>query len=158
MNRKNISKLFIALGVTQMAGIIGSFSTSSKIPTWYADLVKPELAPPNWLFAPVWITIFIMIGVASFLVWKRGLERKDVKIALGVFLFQLVLNTFWSVIFFGLESPLFAFVWIVLLWIAILFNTVVFYRISKLAGWLLLPYIIWVSFAAYLNDAIWMLN
>ena len=158
MNVKRALKLLIALGVVQMAGIIGSFFTTSKIPNWYAELAKPELAPPNWVFAPVWISLFVLIGISAFLVWERGLKRKDVKIGLGVFVFQLILNTFWSIIFFGLESPGWALAWIVLLWMAIIINIYLFLRVSKFAGLLLVPYVLWVSFAAYLNYAIWILN
>lgn len=153
-----VLKLLITLGAVQMAGIVGSFFTASKIPTWYAELAKPELAPPNWVFAPVWISLFVFIGISAFLVWDRGLKRRDVRIALGVFIFQLVLNTFWSIIFFGLQSPGWAFIWIALLWSAIIVNILFFLRISKVAGLLLVPYFLWVSFAAYLNYAIWTLN
>jgi tryptophan-rich sensory protein len=98
------------------------------------------------------------MGVAAFLVWKRGLERRDVRIALGIFVGQLALNTLWSILFFGLQSPGAAFVEIVILWFAILATIVAFARISRPAAWLLVPYILWVSFASYLNFSIWMLN
>lgn len=158
MKKEKILKLFISLGVVQMAGIIGSFFTAPNIPVWYEGLTKPELAPPNWIFAPVWITIFVLMGISLFLVWDRGLKRREVRVAMLVFFVQLIFNTLWSVIFFGLQSLGLAFLWIVVLWSAIVININLFMRISKVAGWLLAPYIIWVSFAAYLNYAIWILN
>lgn len=158
MKLNNFFKLVIAIGVSELAGIIGSVFTISAIPTWYAGLVKPALNPPSWIFGPVWTTLYALMGVAFFLVWKKGLERKEVKTAFAIFGSQLVLNTFWSIIFFGLHNPFWAFIEIIVLWLAILAATFAFYKISRLAAYLLLPYILWVSFAAYLNYSIWMLN
>lgn len=158
MKSKDIIKLVVAIAIAELAGIVGSIFTTSSIPTWYVTLAKPELAPPNWIFAPVWTTLFVLMGIAAFLVWRRGLGRRDVKIALGIFLGQLVLNTLWSIIFFWLHSPGGAFIEIIFLWFAILATIIVFARISKPAAWLLIPYILWVSFAGYLNYAIWILN
>lgn len=154
----NTIKFIIAIVVSELAGIIGSVFTSSSIPTWYATLTRPALNPPSWVFGPVWTTLFVFMGIAAFLVWKKGLNRKDVKIALGIFLGQLVLNTFWSIIFFGLHSPGGAFIEIIFLWLAILATIIAFVKISKPAAWLLIPYILWVSFASYLNFMIWILN
>lgn len=151
-------KLIIAIIVSEGAGIIGSFFTTPSIPGWYRGLAKPELAPPNWIFGPVWTTLFLLMGIAAFLVWKRGLDRRNVRIALGIFLIQLALNTLWSVIFFGLQNPGLAFAEIIVLWLAILATIIAFAKISRTAAWLLVPYILWVSFAGYLNYAIWMLN
>ncbi|MEX0649821.1 MAG: TspO/MBR family protein [Candidatus Andersenbacteria bacterium] len=158
MHIPNIGKLIIAIVVSQLAGAIGSVFTVPSIPTWYASLVKPELAPPNWVFGPVWISLFVLMGISAFLVWKRGLDRKDVKISLGVFLVQLVLNTLWSILFFGFQNPGAAFLEILILWLAISCTIFLFYRISKAAAWLLVPYLVWVSFAGYLNYALWVLN
>lgn len=154
----NILKLIIAIAVSVSAGGIGSVFTTPSITGWYAELIKPEIAPPNWVFGPVWTTLFILMGIAAFLVWKKGFDRAGVKTALGIFLGQLVFNTLWSVIFFGLHSPGGAFVEIVFLWLSILATILAFVKISRPAAWLLLPYILWVSFAAYLNFAIWTLN
>lgn len=154
----NTLKLIIAIAVSQLAGIIGSVFTASSIPTWYASLNRPSFAPPNWLFGPVWITLFTLMGIAAFLIWKRGLERRDVRNALSIFIAQLVLNTLWSIIFFGLQSPGAALVEIVILWLAILATIISFGKISKPAAWLLVPYILWVSFAGILNYFIWILN
>ena len=159
MKINNFFKLVIAIGVSLGAGVIGSFFTAPAVQSgWYIGIVKPALNPPAWVFGPVWTTLFALMGIAAFLVWKKGLDRRDVKIALGIFLGQLVLNTFWSIIFFGLHSPGGALIEIVFLWLAILSTIVAFYKISKPAAWLLVPYILWDSFAMYLNYSIWMLN
>lgn len=154
----NPIKLIIAIVVSELAGIIGSFFVTPSIAGWYSTLAKPALNPPNWVFGPVWTTLFALMGIAAFLVWKKGLNRKDVRIALGIFIGQLVLNSLWSIIFFGLHSPLGAFIEIIFLWLAILVTIIAFTKISKPAAWFLVPYILWVSFASYLNYMIWMLN
>lgn len=158
MKINNTFKLIISLIIPQLAGGLGSFFTIGSVKNWYPVLVKPALNPPAWVFGPVWTTLFAMMGIATFLVWKKGLDRKDVKIALGIFIGQLALNTLWSIIFFGLHSPGGAFIEIVFLWLAILATIIAFAKISKPAAWLLMPYILWVSFAGYLNFMIWMLN
>jgi tryptophan-rich sensory protein len=158
MTLKNFLKLIIAIIVSEAAGLIGSLFTRPAIATWYADLARPKLAPPNWLFAPVWTTLFVLMGVAAFLIWKKGLARREVKIALGIFIGQLVLNTLWSFIFFGLRNPGGALIEIIFLWLAILATIIAFAKISKPAAWLLAPYLLWVSFAAYLNAEIWLIN
>ncbi len=158
MKINNTFKLIIAIVISELAGIIGSVFTMSSIAGWYSTLVKPALNPPSWVFGPVWTTLFALMGISAFLIWKKGLGRKDVKIALGIFLGQLVLNTFWSIIFFGLHFPGGAFIEIIFLWLAILATIIAFAKISKPAMWLLLPYILWVSFAGYLNYSIWQLN
>ncbi len=158
MQLNNTFKLIIAIVVSELAGIIGSVFTTPSIADWYAGIVKPALNPPAWVSGPVWTTLFALMGIAAFLVWKKGLDRRDVKIALGIFLGQLVLNTLWSIIFFGLHSPGGALVEIVFLWLAILATIIAFAKISKPAAWLLVPYILWVSFAGYLNYSIWTLN
>lgn len=158
MKISNPIKLIISLVVCQLAGIIGSLFTMSKIPSWYMNINKPELAPPNWVFGPVWTTLFILMGIALYLVWKQGINKKDVKNALYIFGVQLILNVLWSIIFFGLENPGAAFIEIISLWISILLSIIYFYKISKPASYLLIPYIAWVSFASYLNFMIWGLN
>lgn len=151
-------KLIVAVVVSELAGIVGSVFTAPSIGTWYATLTKPAINPPAWVFGPVWTTLFALMGIAAFLVWKKGLERRDVKIALGIFAAQLVLNTLWSIIFFGLHSPGGALIEIVFLWLAILATIIAFAKISRPAAWLLAPYIAWVSFAGYLNFLLWTLN
>ena len=151
-------KLVIAVVVAEFAGIIGSVFTISAIPTWYAMLAKPALNPPSWIFGPVWTMLYILMGIAAFLVWRKGWNSKGVKTALSLFGLQLVLNALWSIIFFGLHNPAWALVDIIAMWIVIVATIAVFARISRSAAWLLAPYIAWVSFALYLNYAIWRLN
>jgi tryptophan-rich sensory protein len=158
MKLNNFSKLVIAIVVSELAGAIGSLFTISAIPTWYATLQKPALNPPSWIFGPVWTTLYVLMGIAAFLVWKKGWERKEVRTALSVFGLQLVLNALWSIVFFGLHSPAWALANIAALWIAVIWTMFVFYKISRPAMYLLVPYIIWVSFASYLNYSIWILN
>ena len=158
MKIPSVLKLAIAVAVSEFAGVVGSVFTVPSISTWYATLARPELAPPNWVFGPVWTTLFALMGVAAFLVWQKGLNRKDVRVALWVFFLQLVLNTLWSIVFFGLHSPGAALIEIAILWVSILATILTFYKVSKAAAYLLLPYIVWVTFAAYLNYAIWALN
>ena len=158
MKLNNFFKLIIAIGVSELAGIIGSVFTNSAIPNWYAGLVKPALNPPAWVFGPAWTTLYALMGIAAFLIWRMGWERKEVKMALGVFGIQLSLNSVWSIIFFGLQNPGWALVDIVFLWLAIVWTMVVFYKISRPAAYLLVPYLLWVSFASYLNYSIWVLN
>ena len=158
MKIENILKLAASIMLCLSAGVIGSVFTMDSIPTWYAALEKPFFSPPNWVFAPVWTTLFILMGISLYLVWKKGIKTEGVKIALILFAAQLVLNTLWSIIFFGMRSPIYAFVEIVMLWILILFTIITFYKISKTASYLLIPYILWVSFAAVLNFSIFVLN
>ncbi len=158
MKIKDFFKLIIAVIVCEGAGIIGSVFTISAIPTWYATLVKPSLNPPSWVFGPVWTMLYLLMGVAVFLVWRKGFEQKAIKIALGIFFFQLMLNALWSIVFFGFHNLGGALVEILLMWFAIVGTIVVFSKISRPAAYLLLPYIAWVSFATYLNYALWILN
>jgi len=156
--RKYIFKLIVSIIACQLAGVIGSAFTTPAIPTWYAALVKPPFTPPSWLFAPAWITLYVLMGISASLVWRVGLDQKRVRTALILFLVQLVLNALWSVAFFGLQSPLGGIIVIVLLWAAILLTILRFFKISTAAGALLVPYIAWVTFAATLNAYIYALN
>jgi translocator protein len=158
MKLRDIFKLIIAVLIVELAGVIGSFFTTSSISSWYPTLIKPALNPPNWIFAPVWTTLYALMGVAAFLIWRHGLRQRRVKVALTIFSAQLILNVIWSIIFFGFQNPFLAFIEIIVLWLAIVWMIFAFYKISHLAACLLMPYIIWVSFAAYLNYSIWLLN
>ncbi len=158
MKIKNIAKLILAIVVCQIAGAIGSIFTFSSIPTWYATINKPSFTPPNWLFGPVWITLYTLMGVSLYLIWNKGLENKEVKSSLFIFSAQLSLNALWSILFFGLKSPLYAFIEIIILWITIAVTIFKFYKISKNAGVILIPYIIWVSIALTLNFYVWIRN
>jgi len=151
-------KLIISIAICLLAGVLGSVFTTPAIPTWYATLIKPSFAPPNWVFFPVWTTLFIMMGISLFLVWQKGLDNGKVKIALSIFGVQLILNVLWSAVFFGLKSPLAGLIVISILWIFILFTILVFMKVSRTAALLLIPYILWVSFAAVINFFIWRLN
>lgn len=154
MKTKNILKLIISITVPLLAGFIGSYFTMPAIPSWYAELTKPNLNPPNWIFAPVWTTLYILMGISFFMIWQKGRHN----LQMVVFGAQIILNTTWSFFFFGMQRLDVAFLNIVLLWIMIVLTIVLFFRVSKIAAYLLIPYIIWVSFASYLNLAIWMLN
>ncbi|MDD4412545.1 MAG: tryptophan-rich sensory protein [Patescibacteria group bacterium] len=158
MKISSFFKLSSAIIICELAGIVGSLFTTPSIATWYKSLAKPALNPPSWIFAPVWTTLFILMGVAIFLIWEKGFKVKKVKIALIIFAAQLVLNVFWSIIFFGLHNPGAAFVEIIFLWLAILLTIIYFFKISKPAAYLLIPYILWVTFASYLNYSIWQLS
>ncbi len=181
MRINNLLKFVIAVVISEMAGVIGAIFTTPSIQGWYSGLAKPPLNPPGWVFGPVWTTLYFLIGVSLFLVWKRDWrvvnhfwekrgkpwnpiseklwtgEWKKINI-IAIFTAQYILNILWSVIFFGLHRPDFAFFAIIGLWISIIYLMINFYRVSKLAAWLLVPYIVWVSFAVYLNYAIWVLN
>jgi tryptophan-rich sensory protein len=154
----NVLKLIIAILACQLAGFIGSLFTTPAIPGWYAALEKPSFNPPNWLFGPVWITLYLFMGIAAYLIWRRGLGEPNVGTALLLFGVQLVINASWSFFFFGLKSPLAGFVVIILLWIVILITALYFLKISNTAAALMLPYIAWVSYAAVLNFSFWRLN
>ena len=155
---KILLKLIFSIIICQLAGVIGSFFTVSNITSWYIDLNKPLLNPPNWVFGPVWITLYFLMGIALFLVWNKGLQSRFNRNAIILFMVQLLLNSLWSIVFFGLHQLLFSIFVIVLLWLLIFINIVQFGRISKTAAYLLVPYILWVSFASYLNIAIYILN
>jgi len=158
MKPRDILKLVISIVACELAGVVGGIFTASAIPTWYAGVQKPSFTPPNWLFAPAWTTLYLLMGLSAFLVWRRGLASKGVDPALAIFLVQLILNVLWSIAFFGLRSPFGGVLVIVLLWAAIVLTIVWFFRVSRTASLLLMPYILWVTFAAALNVAIWLLN
>ena len=158
MKQSDILKLILCLIICQLAGFVGSLFTSPSIPTWYASLEKPSFNPPNWMFSPVWISLFVLMGISLFLVWQKSLDYPGVKTAVLCFGIQLTLNMFWSVLFFGLKSPFLAFLEIMLLLAAIFVTIIKSLRVSRLAGVLLVPYFFWVCFASVLNYAIWNLN
>lgn len=155
---KNLLKLIVCIAVCQLAGVIGSIFTIDNIPGWYESLTKPPLRPPNWVFAPVWITLYTLMGISLFLVIKKGFDAPGVKAGTGLFAIQLVLNTLWSIVFFGMHELLISVIIIAALWVFILMTMLKFKPISFTAAVLLLPYLLWVSFASYLNSAIYVLN
>ncbi|MGB5709047.1 MAG: TspO/MBR family protein [Arenicellales bacterium] len=138
-------------------GAIGGIATSASVSTWYPTLQKPWFNPPDSVFAPVWTLLYLMMGVGAWRVWLKG-HNKDKSNALKMFWFQLTLNLGWSLVFFGMRQIGFALAEIVLLLLAILITTFLFWRIDRFAGMLMLPYIAWVSFATLLNASLWLLN
>ena len=155
---RDFGKLLLAVVVCLLAGYGGSIFTTSSISTWYRALEKPAFTPPSWVFAPVWTILYIMMGVAAYLVWRQGLSKGTVRVALVMFLAQLALNTLWSFLFFGLRSPSLGLLSIVTLWVAIVLTVAYFARVAWVAALLLLPYLLWVTFASLLNYTIWRLN
>ena len=155
---REITRLILAIVICQSAGAVGSFFTSSSVSTWYPALIKPSFTPPGSVIGAVWIVLFTLMGVSLFLVWRDSKNDADRKIALSIFAAQLVVNVLWSWAFFGLQSPLAGIVVIVVLWLLILQCIVRFWPISRNAALLLVPYILWVSFAAFLNYTLWRLN
>ena len=150
--------LIISIAFPLIIGVTASFFTEPEIKGWYLSLNKPTFNPPNWLFAPVWTTIYLLIGIAAFRVWRKRESTAVFKNTIIVYAIQLVLNFSWSIVFFGMHQVLGAFLVIVALWISILLNMYFFGRYSRMASWLLLPYLLWVSFASTLNLAIYLLN
>lgn len=142
----------------EFVGIISTPFTLAAIPTWYSTLNKPPFSPPNWIFGPVWTTLYFLMGISAFLIWQKGLKKKQVKEALLYFVAQLFFNFIWSILFFGLKSPTLGLFDILVLWVLILVTMIKFYKISKPAAYLLIPYILWVSFATILNLSIVLLN
>ncbi|MCR4440064.1 MAG: tryptophan-rich sensory protein [bacterium] len=155
LSKALVLKLVVGIGVCLLAVVLGSVFTSSGVRTWYPTLNKPPFTPPGWLFGPVWTVLYILMGVAVALVWQRS---SGVNAALTVFSVQLVLNVLWSLFFFGLRLPALALVDIALLWGAIVATLVLFWRTQPAAGALLVPYLLWVSFATMLNASIVWLN
>lgn len=157
-----MNKITKILAVVVTCLVIGYFSgivTRSAILDWYPTLVKPSFNPPNWIFAPVWTALYIMMGVAAGLVWNRiKYETEAVKKALVFFIIQLILNAMWSYLFFGLRNPMLAGLEIIVLWLMIYETYIQFNKINKIAGYLFIPYLAWVSFAGVLNASIWWLN
>jgi len=153
-----LMKAIVCIFLCLSAGGTGSVFTAPAIPTWYATLVKPSFSPPNWVFAPVWTLLYILMGLAAAIVWQKGLRNPQVRTALVAFLIQLILNMIWPVLFFGLRSLLCGLVDILFLWAAILVTIAQFSKVSVPAALLLIPYILWVTFATGLNFGIFLLN
>ena len=158
MKMGNAFKLVVSIVACECAGLIGAIFTTGAISTWYATLQKPAFTPPNWLFAPAWTTLYLLMGIAAFIIWRKGFSDRQVRLALLLFCIQLVLNILWSVVFFGLKTPLYGLVVIILLWVAILITILRFRKISVAAAWIMVPYILWVSFATALNAGVLILN
>ncbi|MCP9749411.1 TspO/MBR family protein [Ferruginibacter sp. HRS2-29] len=155
---KPIFKLIISIAIPLAVGAVSGYLTMESVQTWYTTLNKPSFNPPNGIFAPVWTTLYIMMGIACFLVWKKDFPQPAKRRALIFYSIQLLLNFLWSFIFFYLHEKGAALAEIILLWIFILLTIISFGKISKPAAWLLVPYILWVSFATVLTYSIWNLN
>jgi tryptophan-rich sensory protein len=153
-----IPKLVFFIVLCQLPGGIGSYFTAPAISGWYANLKKPFLTPPDWVFAPVWITLYVLMGIAAYLVWREHRYGKPRQKALLLFGIQLVLNALWSFLFFGLRSPLAGLLGIAALAVCILLTIRLFLRISFPAGLILVPYLLWTGYAAGLNFSIYLLN
>jgi tryptophan-rich sensory protein len=157
MELNRVWKVIICVALCLAAGGIGAFFTETG--QWYQELEKPVFNPPSWVFGPVWTTLYILIGIAAGLVWSEKFSKNEHrKRAMRWFWIQLVINTLWSFSFFGLKNPLVGLINIILLLVAILITTRLFFSINKLSGWLMIPYILWVSYATVLNFSIWSLN
>jgi len=156
--KKDWWKLLVTLAASFAAAGIGSLFTINSIPTWYANLNRTFLTPPNWVFGPVWTLLYILMAIAAYLVWHQTKDKITVKQGLVFWSEQLILNAVWSIIFFGGHQIFLGFITIIVLWLVILATIVWFFRVSRLAGWLMIPYILWVSFATLLNYSIWLVN
>lgn len=151
-------ELVISILIVGIVAYLSSLANINSIPTWYESLAKPSFNPPNWIFGPVWTILYLMIGIALFLVWASKIKPQKKTTVYWVFGIQLFLNGIWSLIFFGAHQIFLALIVIALLWISIILNMLAFYKISKASAYLLVPYWLWVSFASVLNFSIWMLN
>ena len=149
MRKINLPRLFASLALPFIAGAIGSYFTFPSIETWYSALTKPAFSPPNYLFGPVWSVLYLLMGVSLYFVWKKYLK---------LFLFHLALSAFWSISFFGMQNISLGLLVIIALWAVIAYMIIKFYKVEKLASYLLIPYLVWVTFAAYLNFSLLLLN
>jgi translocator protein len=155
---RDIARLIASIAICFVAGGVAGLATETGPGTWYATLEQPAFAPPDWLFSPVWITLYLLMGIALFLVWRQGWSRPEVRLAMAAFSVQLVLNSLWSFAFFQLESPAFGAIGLALLLAAIGWTIYRFMLVHRLAAALLVPYVLWVTFALALNVGIWVLN
>jgi tryptophan-rich sensory protein len=154
----NSTRCIISIVLTVGLGSLGGIFTAPEIQGWFLHLNKPLWNPPNWLFAPVWTTLYLLMGIALYLIWKTKAEQDKKQWAIIIFIVQFALNTLWSFIFFKQHQVGWAFVEIMVMWLAILCTIIAFSRMNKTAAWLLVPYISWVSFAGVLNYCIWQMN
>lgn len=151
-------KLILSITMCLGVGVVGSYFTTPSITSWYAYLIKPSFSPPNYIFAPVWTTLYILMGLSFYLIWNSTAKKKYVKNALLLFIIHLIVNLSWSIVFFTLHQIFFAFITILLLWILVIILIIKFSKIEKKASLLLIPYLAWISFASILNFSIWYLN
>ena len=157
MNRSNIIKLSISLLLPLSVGAVAGIFTSKSVSTWYTTLNRPSISPPNCVFGPVWTSLYILLGISFFLIWRENSSRYK-KLAVKVFLIQMLLNFLWSFIFFYLNLIGIALIEIILLWIAIAAMIYLFYKVKPIAAYLNIPYLLWVTFATILNSGYYFLN
>jgi tryptophan-rich sensory protein len=157
VNKANILKLLISILLPLGLGAIAGMFTAQSVPEWYATLNKPSFNPPNWIFGPVWTTLYILMGISLFLIWKQEVSRER-NLAILTFFIQLLLNFAWSFIFFYFTMIGVALVEIILLWISIVMMLVLFYKIKPMASYINIPYLLWVTFATVLNASLYYLN
>lgn len=156
--KKKLIYVIIAVTLCLIIGFLSSFATQSSVNDWYLTLNKPSFNPPNWIFAPVWTILYVLMGISAGWVWSKGFHHKWVKTGLYHFGFQLLLNALWSIVFFGLKSPFYA-LWVIIALLIMLILTIRWFKVvSKVAAILLIPYLLWVCFATALNYKIWELN
>jgi tryptophan-rich sensory protein len=158
MKKRLFTRITISVLVCLLIGFLASIATQSSVTTWYTTINKPSFTPPNWIFAPVWTLLYVMMGVSAGIVWSRGLHHIWVKTALYHFVFQLLFNALWSIVFFSLQEILWGLLVIITLLILIGFTIKWFKVVNKIAAYLLIPYLLWVLFATALNFEIWRLN
>ncbi|WP_103069545.1 TspO/MBR family protein [Aquimarina sediminis] len=156
--KKKLFRISIALLLCVLIGFLSSIATQTSLNTWYSSLNKPSFTPPNWIYGPTWVLLYILMGIAAGIVWSKGFYHKWVKTALYHFGFQLLLSAAWPIIFFGLQNPLIALLDIIALFILLLFTIKWFTVVNSTAAYLLIPYVIWVAFVTALNFGIWQLN
>ena len=154
----NIIRLLISVLGCQAAGLIGGLFTRSSVETWYKTIQKPAFTPPNWIFGPVWILLYLLMGISLYLIWNSNIQSNYRNPAIILFLIQLTLNILWSFLFFYLKNPFAGFIEILILLIFIILTAWKFLGINKIASFLMIPYILWVGFAAILTFSIWTLN
>jgi translocator protein len=153
---KFILKFIISILIPQLVGAIGAIFTVTSSESWYQNITKPGFTPPDWIFGPVWISLYLLMGLSLFLIWTS--EHPYKRYGLRLFIIQLLLNGIWSPLFFGLKSPFLGLIVIILLFIMIILCIKYFYKINKASSYLMVPYVIWVGFAVLLNAAIWHMN
>lgn len=158
MSARTLLHILVFVASAQAAGLIGTYFTADAIPTWYATLAKPSFSPPNWVFGPVWVTLYTMMGIAAALVWSERTRKTHANRGMNWYWTQLALNALWSPIFFGMQRLDIALVVIVLLWLSIVMTIREFWKVHIWLGVALVPYLVWVSFATVLNFSLWRLN
>jgi benzodiazapine receptor len=157
VSKLQIIKLIVSLILPLALGTIAGIFTAQSVPEWYATLNRPSFNPPNWIFGPVWTTLYIIMGISLFLIWRQDM-RKERNLAILVFMLQLLFNFGWSFIFFHFKMIGFALIELILLWISIVIMLVLFYKIKPIASYINIPYLLWVTFATVLNGSYYFLN